>query len=419
VIGGRSAEFRRESTPSFVNTLRRCHSTVRGLMNSSAPVARSSRRTTRAGRTGEPPGYGSVMEPMRRSLSLHAPLRRMPHRVLGELLDRLPPGTPPDGPDGPVAQLETRIAELLGTPRALFFPSGKMAQQVALRIHAERRGRWAFAAHPQSHLDVWEARGYAVVHGLRFHPVGDRHTPLSLADLRRVAEPLAALVLELPQRDLGGHLPDWVELVEQVDWAHSTGAAAHLDGARLWEAQPFYDRPHAQIAGLFDTVYVSLYKALEGIRGAVLAADAATIEQASLWQRRLGGLTDAWPLAAIALMHLDDLLTNMPRYRDHAVAIAAAINAAGLAHTTPAIPQTSLFHVHLPASAPSVQRAADELLAERDVHLFLYTRTAPSPRTCSFEISVGENAMEFAPDEVADLIGDLIRSACGNGLSHH
>ena len=79
---------------------------------------------------------------------------------------------------------------------------------------------------------------------------------------------------ELPQRDIGGLLPAWDDLREQVVAARERGAATHLDGARLWEAQPFYGRPHAEIAGLFDSVYVSLYKGLQGVRGAVLAADA-------------------------------------------------------------------------------------------------------------------------------------------------
>lgn len=52
---------------------------------------------------------------------------------MSQLVDE---GTPPDGPEGPVAVLERRLADLLGKEAALFFPSGTMAQQVALRIHA-------------------------------------------------------------------------------------------------------------------------------------------------------------------------------------------------------------------------------------------------------------------------------------------
>jgi threonine aldolase len=355
-----------------------------------------------------------VAEPgIRRSLYLHAPLRRMPHKVLRQVLEHLPEDTPPDGPHGPVALLERRIAGLLGTPAALFFPTGTMAQQVALRVHAERRGRFAFAGHPQCHLAVHEQQGHAVLHGLRFHPLGDRNSLFTPADLDAVGERLAALVIELPQRDIGGRLPDWETLTALVEQARDRGAAAHLDGARLWEAQPYYDRPHAEIAGLFDTAYVSLYKGLQGARGAVLAGDEAFLVEAAVWRQRLGGkLPDAWPLAAVALVGLDELLPRMAAFRDHAVALAAAINADGVARTVPDVPLTPLFHVHLPAAPADVDRAHAELLAETGTQLYSYLRSAPDPGRCSFEITVGENAADFTPDEVASLVRDLVtRSA--------
>src|SRR6185369_15444353 len=99
--------------------------------------------------------------------------------------------------------------------------------------------------------------------------VGDGHALVTLADLERIAEPIAALLLELPQREIGGLLPAWEELSAIVSWARARGAALHLDGARLWESQPFYGRPLAEIAGLFDSVYVSTYKTLGGLAGCV------------------------------------------------------------------------------------------------------------------------------------------------------
>jgi threonine aldolase len=351
---------------------------------------------------------------IRRSLFLHAPLLRTPQQALRRWLAQIDADTPADGPHGPVAVLERRVADLLGTDAALFFPSGTMAQQVALRIHAERRGRWAFAAHPQCHLEVWEKHGYQVVHGLRFHPAGDRNRLMTADDLAIVGEPLAAAVWELPQRDIGGRLPAWDDLCAQVAAVRAGGAAAHLDGARLWEVQPFYGRPYAEIAGLFDSVYVSLYKGLQGVRGAVLAADHATVEQAAVWRSRLGGsIPDAWPLALAGLAGLDSELPRMAAYRDHAVALAAAINAGTAARARPDPPQTPLFHVHLPAAPADVERAAAVLLDETGTQLFGYLRSAPDPGRCSFEISVGANAMDVTPAEVAALLRRLLELAAG------
>jgi threonine aldolase len=350
--------------------------------------------------------------PVQRSLFLHSDLHRRPHRMLQSMLSLVDPDTPPNGPDGPVAVLERRVASLLGKPAALFFPSGTMAQQVALRIHADRRGRRAFAAHPQSHLEVWEHRGYSVVHGLRCHPTGDRHRQMTLSDLSAVGEPLAAVVWELPQRDIGGLLPEWHDLIAQTRAMSQRGAATHLDGARLWEAQTYYARPFAEITALFDTVYVSLYKALQGTGGAVLATGPDVAAEARVWRRRLGGdVYDAWPLALAALHGLDNLLPRLPAHRDHAVAIAAAINADGAARAVPNPPQTPLFHVHLPIAPASAECAAAALLDATDVEILGRVRSAPDPDRCSFEISVGENAMAFTPGEVVELIRELLRQA--------
>ena len=102
-------------------------------------------------------------------------------------------------------------------------------------------------------------------------------------------EPLAALVIELPQREIGGRLPSWDDLVAQVEHARSRGAAVHLDGARIWEAGPFYGRPLAEIAALFDSVYVSFYKGLGGLAGSMLLGEDDVITEARAWRQRHGG----------------------------------------------------------------------------------------------------------------------------------
>jgi threonine aldolase len=346
---------------------------------------------------------------IQRSLVAHAPIRRLPRTMLRRMLDWLPEDTKPAEP---VAMLESRLAELLGKPRALFFPSGTMAQQVALRIHAERTGRPTFTAHPANHLDLWESRGYSAVHGLRFLPAGEKTRLLTLDDLNDVREPVSSLLIELPQREIGGLLPTWEDLAAQVQWARDRGAAAHLDGARLWESQPYYNRGHAEICALFDTVYVSLYKGLEGVRGAVLAGDDDTIGQAEVWRQRLGGaIPDAWPLAVAALVGLDEILPRMAAFRDHAVAIAKAIAGRGIAIVVPEPPQTPLFHVLLPVDGAAATKARDELIEERGIQVFSRVREESVPGWCGFEVTVSEHSMGFTPDEVADLIDELVRRA--------
>lgn len=346
---------------------------------------------------------------IRRSLFPIIAARRTPRALVTRWLERPEIDSLPDAP---MAELERRVAELLGKQAALFFPSGTMAQQVALRIHADRSGRRVFAAHPQTHLDVWEERGYTAVHGLRHRPVGDRHELMNAADLAAIDEPVAAVVWELPQRDLGGLLPGWDELGREVAAARAAGAAIHMDGARLWEAQTFYRRPLAEIASLFDTVYVSLYKGLAGLRGALLTGDRATIAEAAVWRKRLGGaISETWPVALSALDGLDTILPRMAEFREHAIAIAAALTADGVASVAPDPPQTPIFHVHLPAGRRAVEAAGAALIEKNGTQLFPRVRSEPDPGRCSFEVSVGPNAMELAPAEVAALIRELVDRA--------
>lgn len=84
------------------------------------------------------------------------------------------------------------------------------------------------------HLEQREGQGYRWLQQLTGRAAGARNSLITMANLTSIAEPVAALLLELPQRDIGGQQPPWDELAAQCDWARSVGAAVHLDGARLW-----------------------------------------------------------------------------------------------------------------------------------------------------------------------------------------
>lgn len=346
---------------------------------------------------------------MPRSLTPPTSSSRLPANVLSSMLGRIADGeAEPDA----VLRLEQRIAELLGKPAAVMFPSGTMAQQVALRIHADRRGVRTVAFHPQCHLEVHEHKGYAVVHGLTAALVGDPFSVIKLAELAEVREPVAALLLELPQRDLGGQLPSWEDLVAQTEWAHERGAATHMDGARLWEAQTFYGRPHAEIAALFDSVYVSLYKGLMAVSGAVLAGQRDFIEHATVWRNRLGGdMARAWPFAMSAERGLDQLLPRMAEFAERARKLANVLAALPGVHIVPDPPQTPMFHVHLDAPPEAVAAVSNQLREESTLTPPRYVRASSSPRQCSYEITVSEQLDEVTDAEIGDLVTELMARA--------
>ncbi|NED91841.1 threonine aldolase, partial [Streptomyces sp. SID11233] len=90
---------------------------------------------------------------------------------------------------GIVAELEERVAGLLGTEAAAFFPSGTMAQQVALRAWAGRTGNPVVALHPLAHPEVHERDALHTVSGLRtVHPTRAPRLPTA-AEVAALEEP--------------------------------------------------------------------------------------------------------------------------------------------------------------------------------------------------------------------------------------
>jgi threonine aldolase len=347
-----------------------------------------------------------------RFLSHH--YRRSPREVLAELAELTEPELEADryGEAGPITAFEAEIATTLGKEAAVFMPSGTMCQQIALRVWADRRGRRNIAMHPRNHLDTQERFGYQHLHGLRGVPVGDAERLLTLDDLRKVAEPLAAILIELPQREIGGQLPTWDELVAITDWARERGIARHMDGARLWESGPCYGRPYAEIAGLFDSVYVSFYKGLGGIAGAALAGPADVIAEARVWQRRHGGnLVQLYPYVIAARHGLRTRLDRMPRYHEKATEIAAALAALPGVQVLPDPPQTHMMHLFLRGDRARLIAAALDRAAETGVWTFDRLATTPLPDLHRLEVTVGDATLDLPTDEIAAHFAAILERA--------
>ena len=327
-------------------------------------------------------------------------------------LAMIPAGTELDryGEGGVAADLEADVASLLGKPSAVFFPSGTMAQQSVLRVHADRRGRRTVGFHPACHVDRHEGRGYERLHALTGRPIGDQDRLLTLADLDAVAEPLAALLLELPQRDLGGQQPAWEDLRAQVAWAREHGAAVHMDGARLWESAAGYGRAPGEVAALFDTVYVSFYKGIGALPGCCVAGPADVIAEVREWRRRMGGtLFGLWPNAASARACLAQRLPRMPAYQEHAQAIAAALAGLDGVRVIPDPPQVPMMHVLLRTSQEAFAAAARKLATERG--LWAGHPSPPvtaDPLMLRMELSVGDATCALKPAEIRAIFAELV-----------
>ncbi|MEU9029675.1 beta-eliminating lyase-related protein [Streptomyces sp. NPDC048383] len=322
--------------------------------------------------------------------------------------------------DGVVADLERRVADLLGTEDAAFFPSGTMAQQIALRCWAGRTGSPVVALHPMSHPERWEGGALSVVSGLRtVHPVAEARQPTA-AEVREHPEPFGTLMLELPLRDAGFLLPAWEELTELVDAARERDAVVHFDGARLWETTVHFGRPLPEIAALADSVYVSFYKSLGGLSGAALAGSRAFVEETRIWRHRYGGqIFRQFPQALSALAGLAKELPRLPSYVAGARMVAEAMREgfaeAGLPwfRVNPEVPHTHQFQVWLPYEADRLTEAG--LRLAEDTGTVLFRRWSPDgpPGLAMTELEVTAPGLTWTPQDVREAVAGFVERVEG------
>ncbi len=246
--------------------------------------------------------------------------------------------------DPTVLALESRVANLLGKEAALFVPSGTMANQIALRVHASPGTE--VIAHAGAHLYNYEGGGAAALGGIQVRPLESGDGTLPLAAVQRAwhddsdphLAPTALIAFEDTQNACGGVVVPRGNINEVAAFARSRGTPLHLDGARLWNAATASGLSMVELSEPFDTVAVCFSKGLGAPVGSALAGSVAHIRRALRLRKQLGGgLRQAGVLAAAALYALDHhrerLIDDHRRARQLAEAIASTPGLTCAVHT--------------------------------------------------------------------------------------
>jgi threonine aldolase len=312
------------------------------------------------------------------------------------------------GTHGPVAALETKVAELLGKPAAAMFPSGIMAQQSVLRVWSDRQASKRVAIQDLSHLLTYENDGPQQLNDFRFERLTTGPTTATAEHLAAIPGRLAAALVELPLRDAGYLLPTWDELSALSEAARERGVPLHVDGARLWESQPYLDHSLAEIAGLADSVYVSFYKGLGGDAGAVVAGPQDVVDEARRWRTRHGGTL--FSMTAFALGGLRGLRTRLPRMGElyqRAVELAAAFESRGF-RVHPQPPHTNAFRIFVDQPAAVVNERIVTLLEDEGLVLIAPMNPGDMPGTAWTEFTVNLSSLDWGIDEAADAVARLL-----------
>jgi threonine aldolase len=312
-----------------------------------------------------------------------------------------------------LSAFEAEVAALFGKEAAVFMPSGTMAQQIALRVWCERRHNHTVAMHPSAHPEFAEHSGFRFLHGLQRLQfgapefVGNRL--LTVEDFEALGETPGAVLLELPHRPLGGQLPPWEDLQAMRAWAQARNVPLHMDGARVWQCRPFYGKSYAEIASLFDSVYLSFYKDLGGLTGAMLLGTADYVKEARVWQVRHGGrLHTMAPFVVSARLGFQRVPAVIDQWVARAREVAAVLSQFDEVMINPDPPHASFFQLYVRGDPATLTRRHMELA--RETGTFLFYRLGPSgvPGLATTEMHFHWNAMSFDVGALAPFMERLL-----------
>jgi len=291
-----------------------------------------------------------------------------------------------------IQEFEAKVAALLGMEAAVFCISGTMAQVTALRLACEDRGSRMVALHPTSHIHLHEKSNYQLLGHFDGLQIGDRHRPWTAEDLVAVPDRLGAIGMEVPMREIGGQNPSWDQLDAIKAHARARGAHLHMDGARLFEAAAGYQRSPKDVAQGFDSVYISLYKGIGGLGGAMLAGSADFVARAAEWFRRQGGnVIHRSPYVVSAAMQFEQRLAAFPAYFARTLWLYEELLDYPQIRVNPARPQANMLHWHLPVGRERAIEIRNALAADQGIWMFGRAAHGALPETSVAELYVGDN----------------------------
>jgi threonine aldolase len=308
------------------------------------------------------------------------------------------------GEDPTVRALERRTAELLGKEAALFVPSGTMANQIAIGVHAGPGDE--LLCDPSAHVYVWEAGGIARHWGVTTRTVGPGGPidPVALEGLVRPDDGHYArtrlVCLENTHNRGGGRVvpPDDVRRI--AAWARSNALAMHLDGARLFNAVVASGVGAGEWCRHFDTVSVCFSKGLGAPVGSAIAGPADLIREAHRLRKLLGGgMRQAGVIAAAALFALEHNVARLADDHEHARMLARAVESVGGLRLESSPVETNLVWI---AVDPALGTAAEVVARLKARGVLVSALGAQVVRACT-HLDVSRSDVEIAADAIRRL----------------
>ncbi|NRD22479.1 aminotransferase class I/II-fold pyridoxal phosphate-dependent enzyme [Winogradskyella litoriviva] len=234
--------------------------------------------------------------------------------------------------DPTVNALEDRLAKMFGKEKALFFPSGSMANQIAIKLHTNPGEQ--VICDKYAHIYNYEVGGVAFHSGASCKLINGNRGMFTAEQVKEAINPpeyyysQSSLVeVENTTNKGGGACWDFKELEKIKQVCKTNNLGFHLDGARLWNAMVAKNETTLQYGKVFDTISVCLSKGLGCPVGSVLVGD-ENIMRKSLSLRKLfgGNMRQIGYLAAAGLYALDNNIDRLAEDHRKAKEIGAMLN---------------------------------------------------------------------------------------------
>lgn len=234
--------------------------------------------------------------------------------------------------DPSVIALQEKTARLFGMEAALYFPSGTMANQTAIKLHTQQGeqlicDKWA-------HIYNFEGGGAAFNSGVSCRLLdGNRgmFTAMQLAEVindnNNIHVPISSLVaIENTTNKGGGACWDFKEILKVKEVCEQNNLTLHLDGARLFNALVAKNERPKQYGDVFDTISICLSKGLGAPVGSVLIGTKEHIIKALRIRKLFGGaMRQAGYMAAAGIYALENNVERLAKDHQHAKIIATAL----------------------------------------------------------------------------------------------
>jgi threonine aldolase len=239
------------------------------------------------------------------------------------------------GVGGAVADLEKKFEEITGKEKAIFMPTGTMANQLAIAVLSGENAK--VIVQETSHVFRDEADAAQTVFGKRLIPLAKEATYFTAAELQQAVEyhkaneafksEVGCISIENPVRRMDGRAMPADEIKKVSAWCRSNNIKMHLDGARIYMASAWSGVPVKEYAGYFDTIYISLYKYLGASAGAMLCGPKDIIGKMEHLMKIHGGtMFRNWTNAAMALHRLEGMESRLQNAKAMSAEIFAALN---------------------------------------------------------------------------------------------